>query len=277
MPIRMEKFFNSIPEEHKKEVSKRLWLANEIMMKTMVGKIEVLGKENMEKLPPDAKIVVMTTHFTDLDVPVAIHTVANDLNVAIVDMSVHHKPFGEQGEFGSYLAGKFAGMNNFIPIGFKKDKDGGKSSKAFDSNDFIPAIKAINEEGRAVMIAAHNPTESKSLDEVKGGYGGVYLAEMTDAYILPITITFDNSTYKYGDRINVATKEKPNAHVVIGEPFKLEKTNGIERFSQITEKRENGDKLSDEEIQEFSKLSHALREQSQIVIKKMSIQIDTPS
>ena len=252
--------------------NKRLWLANEAMIKLALGKIEITGKENINKIPPGAKVVVMTTHLTDLDVPVAIHSIAKDLDIAVMNMSVHHK-FSE--EASTNIGMRIAGKDNFIPIDYKKDKAGagGKSSGAFNSNNFNPAIEATKK-GKAILIAVHNPLAepAKNLDNVKGGYGGIYLAELEDAYILPVTIVLDQEAGMYGDTINTL-KKKPNASVVIGEPFKPEKINNIEHFSELTKKREEGKILNNQEMIEFSQLTHALREKSQDIIKKMSDQI----
>ena len=146
--------------------------------------------------------------------------------------------------------------------------------------NFEPAEKALTE-GKDILIAAHNPSQEpvQNLDNIKGGYGGVYLAEVTDAYILPITVVLDKATGMYEPSLKILKNltDKPNASVAIGKPFKLEKIDGIEHFSEINEKRKNGIKLTEEERIEFSRLADALREKSQEVMKKMSEQLLTQS
>lgn len=266
----MENNFNSAP---KKEVSTRLWMANEVMMKMAVGKIKVSGLDNLKSIPPDTKTIILTTHLTDLDVPIAIHATADKMNITTMNMSVHHSPFGKQGEFSTYAGMQIAGKDNFLPIDYKKGDDGKKISKPFNPDNFEPAVKAMSE-GRTILMAAHNPSEKpiQNLDEVKGGYGGVYLAALTGAYIFPVTVTLDRASGMHGDTIKTM-KEKPNSEVIIGEPFKIEKIDGIENLSKLTKKREDGIILNEEEISEFLRITKALREQSQIVIEKMSNQM----
>jgi hypothetical protein len=267
----IEHNFNNKIEE-RKEVSTRLWLANEAMIKIAIGEIETLGKDNINKIPPGSKVVIMTTHLTDLDVPIAIHTVAKDMNISIMNMSVHHNFFDEA---STNIGMRIAGKDNFIPVDYKKDESGpgGKSPENFNPNNFEPAL-ADMDKGKAIMIAAHNPSReaANNLDNVKGGYGGVYLAELSNAYILPITVSLDRAAGMYGDNLKTI-KEKPNASVAIGEPFQLEKIDGIENLSKLTKKREDGNKLNEEEFAEFFRITKALREQSELVIKHMSSQL----
>jgi hypothetical protein len=255
------------------KVPKRLWMANEILIKASIGEIEIKGKENIASLPPDAKIVIMTTHLTDVDMPIAIHAVAKDLDVAVMNMSTHHRPGGPQGEFSTYVGVVAAGKKNFIPIDTHQNKLGKKSAKGFNPENFTPAAKALGA-GKAVMVAAHNPSSEpqQNLEGIRGGYGGVYLAEMTNAFILPVTVVLDKAAGMEEDKLKTI-KEKPNASVVIGKPFQLQKIPGIERFSELTEKIKSGEKLDVKEREELIQLKAGLREQSAIVMQKMSGQL----
>jgi 1-acyl-sn-glycerol-3-phosphate acyltransferase len=267
----MENFNNpNKSQSPEKKGPSRFWLANEAMViKTLVGKIETSGEENIKKLPPGAKVVVLTTHLTDLDMPIVIHAVGKDLDMVEMDMSTHHKMFGKQGEAITNIGLHLAGKNKFLPIDYTKDASGKKSPRAFNPENFSPAVEAIDK-GKAVMIAAHNPSlkPEKNLDNVKGGYGGVYLAELANAYILPVTVVLDKEAGMYGEQTK-ALKEKPNASVVIGEPFQLEKIDGLEHLSELTKKKDWNDK----DFEEFSKLNKALSERSQSIIDKMSKQV----
>jgi hypothetical protein len=255
----------------KEKISQRLWIANEASLRLAVKEIKVTGKENIKEIPEGAKVVIMTTHLNDLSVPAAIHAVAQDLDVVVLNESTHHKFGGDQGEIPMNIGMRVAGKDNFLPIDFHKDESGKKSPGAFNPENFTPAVEALDK-GRSVMIAAHNPSEGpmKNLDGVKGGYGGVYLASLTDAYILPITTTLSRNVM---DGYNL--KGRPDASVIVGKPFKLERIEGIEHFAEITKKRENGEKITEEERQEFLRLANALRERSALVIKLMSEQLTT--
>ena len=264
--------------ESRQGTPQRLWLANEANLKFAVKDIKVTGQKNIKEIPAGAKVVVLTTHLTDLDVPLAIHAVGHELNVAIMNLSTHHKFFGKQGEAPTNIGIRIAGKGNFIPIDYHKDESGIKSPKAFNPDNFEPAVRAM-QEGKSVVTAAHSPSSEfrESLEGVRGGYGGVYLAELTDAYVLPVVIKLDRATGMYKTMVKTITIAKPNAAVTVGKPFKLEKIAGIERFAEINKKREDGIKLSDEERVEFSRLADALRERSQVVMKQLSDQLKTPS
>lgn len=265
-----------INQKPPQEIPQRLWLTNEVNLKLGVKEVKVTGKENIKGIPEGAKVVVMTTHMTDLDIPAAIHSVARDLDVVVMNESVHHKFWGKEGEAPTNIGIRIAGKKNFLPIDFQKNDSGGKSPRAFNPDNFEPAEKALME-GKAIMIVAHNPSQEpvQNLDNIRGGYGGVYLALLADAYILPVTVVLDHPAGMYEPNLKMLKNliNKPNASVAIGKPFKLEKVDGIERFSELEKKG----KLTEEERIEFSRLADVLREKSQKVIKKMSDQLLTQS
>lgn len=263
----------------KRDSFNRLWLANEANLKLAgVKEVRVTGQENIAEIPKGSKVVIITSHMTDLDIPVSIHAVAKDLDVVVMNQSVHHKFFGEQGEMPTNIGLRIAGKKNFLPIDFVRKASGKKDPKPFNTANFEPAREAM-EKGNAVMIAAHNPFQKfgQNLDSTRGGYGGVYLAALTGAYILPITVTFDRETGMYDPNLLQTLKniKKANATAQIGKPFKLEKIEGIENFQKINEKKRAGMKLTKEEYDESFKIIAALRERSQEMMKKFSEQIKT--
>ena len=261
----------NISKEHKKG-SLRLWLSNFTTFGPAVKDIKITGKENIRKIPEGAKVLVMPSHLNDLSVPATIHAVARDLDLVILNESTHHAS-GSQGEPIMKASMKIAGAEHFLPLDFEKDeKSGEKSPAAFNPENFIPAVEAL-EKGKSVLVAAHNPAREplQNLDNIKGGYGGVYLAALTDAYILPVTVQLSRAVM---DSKNLKTlMNRPNADIVIGEPLKLEKIEGIENLSSIMKRRKDGNKLTDEEVKEFSRIVNALREQSQVVMKHLSDQL----
>jgi hypothetical protein len=271
----MEFNFSNKKTETKKGSSERFMLANKANLEFAIKSINVKGKENIDSISKGAKVIVITTHLTDLDIPVAIEAVGHELDLAVMNLSTHHKFWGKQGEISTNIGIRIAGKENFIPIDYHKNESGQKSPEAFNPENFTSAVETL-EKGKSVMIAAHNPSKEplQDLNGVKGGYGGVYLALLTDSYILPTTVILDKATGMYGETLKTI-KEKPNASVVIGKPFKLGKIEGIEHFAEITKKRENGEKLTEEERKEFLRLANVLREKSQEVIRLMSEQLIT--
>ncbi len=258
----------------KEKVSQRLWLTNELGMKVWFKSITVEGKENIKAIPEGAKVVIMPTHLTDLDVTLAIHAVARELNVSVMNVSIHHKFWGPQGEKGTNLSLHIAGKKNFLPIDFINRESGDKDPKMFNPENFERAAKDM-EAGKGIIISVHRGKQEalEDLDDVRGGYGGVYLASLApNTYILPITVKLDKPSGMYADPMKTL-KNRPNASVLIGKPFQLEKTEGMEHLSEIDKKRKEGKELTKEDREEFSRLADALREKSKGVMKRMSEQL----
>src|SRR5581483_7642846 len=114
--------FNPESEQVKKERKgspKRLMLAIEGLLKTTSGKVEVSGRENLAEIPHDRNIIVVTSHISDIDIPLSVKALGNDLDLAIVNESVHHS-FRQEANtnIGLHIAGK----DNFIPLDFHKKK-----------------------------------------------------------------------------------------------------------------------------------------------------------
>jgi hypothetical protein len=94
---------------------------------------------------------------------------------------------------------------------------------------------------------------------------------MADAMILPVSIdiVFEENLGMAQNKLKTFLY-KPDAIVRIGEPFFLEKIESIERMKELMDKRKNGLRLTHEEVSEFSQLSKNLREQSQVLMKKLA-------
>ena len=258
-----------VEEQAKEHSPKRLMLAFEALVKLQVGEVHVNGKDHIAEIPRGRKVVVASTHLSDLDVPLAVSALGDDLDLAVVNMSVHHSWRLKSGEPSTYAGMVAAGKDNFIPVDFEKDPETGeKKSGAFNPDNFQPMLEALNG-GKRVLIAAHNPSHDFKIDSA--GYGAAYLAELGDAVILPIAIRLesDGEIGLYGTAAKTFLK-KPNATIEIGSPFELPKIEGIERLGEILEKRKRGEKLTPEERQEFLGLTAALRERSGELMGKVA-------
>jgi 1-acyl-sn-glycerol-3-phosphate acyltransferase len=251
------------PEEHS---SKRMMLGFESLIRLQVGNVKIEGREHLDELPRERKIIVATTHLTDLDVPLAVSALGNDLDLAIVNMSVHHS---FKGEASTYLGMVAAGKDHFIPIDYTKDKETGeKRAGSFNTENFKPMQEALDS-GKRVLIAAHNPSHDFEFD--KASYGVAYLAELSGALILPVAVQLksEGDVGMYGSGVKTFLK-KPNAEVHIGAPFEVQKIEGIEEFTAILEKRKSGEKLTKEDLQRFSELKKLLKDQSEQVLKRLA-------
>jgi len=255
------------PSEAKKESSpKRLMLSIEALLKLQVGKVEVSGQEHLKDIPPNRKLVIATTHISDLDVPITVGSLGHDLDLAVVNMSVHHSLREEAGTFLGVMA---SGRDNYIPVDFNRDKETGvKTAGLFNPQNFEPMRSALNK-GKRVLIAAHNPSHDAELGEP--GYGAAYLAELEGAMILPVGVQLlgEKELGMYGTGAKTFA-HKPDAKVSIGQPFELEKIQGLEELGQIMAKRQSGEKLTKENLQRFSELKKSLKEQSEILLQHIA-------
>jgi hypothetical protein len=242
----------------------RLMFAIKMQLKSQIGSIETSGKENLEKLPKDKKIVVVTTHISDMDIPLTINALGNDLNLMITNESVHHKFSGEP---SMNISMRLIGKDNFLPIDFA-GKGIEKHPTVFNPDNFEPMIKAMDG-GKSMIVAGHNPSLESHLE--RGGYGAVYLAEMTDAIILPVSadILSEENLGTEQNKFKTFLK-KPDARVQIGEPFYLNKIENVEKIKELMNKRKSGVQLTQEERLEFSDLVKALKEASQLLMKNLA-------
>lgn len=255
-------------EKKKETTPRRLMLALEALAKLQTKSIEVDGKEHIKEIPLDSKVVVATTHLSDIDVPLATYALGNDLNLVITNESVHHH-FKEEAptNIGLHIAGK----ENFIPIDYKKVK-GKKSPHGFNPDNFVPMAEAL-EAGKGVVIASRNPSpeHETSLKDARGGYGAVYLAEISGAVILPVAVEVisDVGAGMYDNPIKTFIK-KPDVKIHVGPPIKLEKIEGVERFSELMKKHFEVGRLTTEEFHEFSRIKAALELQSEFLMAKLA-------
>jgi hypothetical protein len=156
-------------QEHLGEISpaktsERLMRAIELHLNIQLGKITINGKENLEKLPKDKKVVVVPTHISDMDIPLTVYAVGNALDVTISNQSVHHDWKNEPSMKAAMLA---AGEDNFLPIDFI-GRGTDKRPGTFNPDNFVPMMEAMDQE-KAMIVPGHNPSLAGHLEE--GGYG----------------------------------------------------------------------------------------------------------
>ncbi len=233
-----------------------------------LGKVEVRGLDNLDKISRDERVIIATSHISDMDIPVVVAKLGRRLNPIVSNQSFQH-------EFSKSalpnIAMRIAGEENFVPIDY--DVETGKPS--FNPKNF----EAIQKDKRNVVVAAHNPTDEWELPD-KGGYGAVYLAEISGATILPVAVDIKSEEKvgmgprrgKMGETIKIFLKSvirRPDTDVVIGEPIKLEKIDGLERFSELMDIKKQR-RLNKEELGEFKNLSDKLRERSAEVMTALA-------
>jgi len=255
---------------HFGKTSDRLMQSVNLLIKSAhLGEIKISGRENLNKIPKDEKIVVACTHISDVDVPIAIHALGNDLELKISDQSVHHN-FKKEPSMN--ISMNIAGKDNFFPIDYAGSGTE-KHSSTFNPDNFVPMIKAMDK-GASIVIAGHNPSTEGHLE--KGGYAATYLAEMTDAIILPVSVDILAKQPNGNDSLGMIKHffktlfKKSDVFVQIGQPFHLDKIEGIEKVKEMIDKRKNGIRLDREEFSEFTRLLDEIRERSKIIISKLA-------
>ena len=238
------------------------------LMAKATFKVEAVGQENLAAIPPDRRVVFVTTHITNSDVPLALSVLGKDFHLVVGDASTNHdfhkNPFG-------YIGDTLAGKENFMPVSRRVDKDLARGSTGVFNPEDFENMKPVFDENKAVILPAYYLDRNTDLRlPEKGGYGAAYLAEAVDAVIVPIAINV-----KSKETVNtplsgvMAALSRPEAEVVIGKPFELEKMENISAVREIMAKRKQG-KLSGEDVAAFKDASNGLRERSDVLMQHLA-------
>lgn len=200
----------------------RLRRAMELLAKVASKKVTIEGKENLAQLKPDEKVIFVTTHLKDSDVPIAFTTLASDFDIAMVNISGHSSP---KQDIFSYAGIKVAGSSAFLPISYRGHLTHW-SPDNFQKEDFQPMQEALKK-GKAVMIAAYSPTKEQILPQ-RPGFGAMYLAELTGATLVPITVNQASQAELAGQAgikgMVTTVLKRPEVTVTYGEPIRPTET-----------------------------------------------------
>lgn len=188
---------------------------------TKLHKPIVEGLENLTNIPKNEKVIITPNHLSDIDIETVIATVAPYRDVSVADQSTHL----EVPIFGSIM--QFLGENELY----------GVSSKFGKKKTWLPtfrlnpqdyeAMKVPLEKGRALVIAAHQPTHEWKLP-AKPGIGGILLAQKTGATILPTAVDIkcpefiDLSPINFGVLKRLFLGKRLDVKVTFGKPIRLE-------------------------------------------------------
>lgn len=249
----------SLSRAPEKVSNSRLIKSIELMMlgQNAIREKNVEGFDNLEKLSPNEAVIIATSHSTGYDFPLIINALGKKLDFVVADQSTHHEP---DHEIASYLSQKIAGSNNFVPVSYSWHGDV-KSPDPFNPKDAEPMVEALNN-GRSVMVAAHNPLIVEANGESrppKTGYLAGYLASLSGHRVLPIGVDYEP----------VKDSKKYDATVHIGEPFMPQNLTDAQEISELFDKRKNGEKLTSEEISEFHEELNHLRSDSTTIFDRV--------
>lgn len=199
--------------------SSRLMLATELAIGIAVSKIEVIGKERLSNLPPQIPIIVAFSHISDLDGGLALLALGHDLDLVVTDMSIHHKLWASLRSSDWTIAGiLIAGRKNFLPITFVQEQ-GYRQGRIISSD--LDRIQEKLEAGKAVLIAAHNPTSESKLPD-KPGYAAIRVAQAVEnALVVPVAVEVGDGERQLGLAENLVEtiRRRPAAKVIVGDPL----------------------------------------------------------
>lgn len=229
-------------------------------------KVEIAGRENLEKIPPGKKVIVVTTHLSHRDLPLAIGMLGNEFDAVGWGEASTHERFSENP--GGYLGRKLMGEEHSFSVSINKEGKNGREQGAFNPEDFESMKEALDEGKTIFMSAYYKGTEDPQLPD-RGGYGAVLLSQNPETIILPVAIDIDQE--HAGEKTNLlkTVMHRPEARISIGESFGLEKISGVERINELMALRKER-KLSGNEVEEFSSLSNQLRSESDEIMKHLA-------
>lgn len=180
-----------------------------------VGKKEVVGLENLDKVPANTKLIVATGHTSDIEIPLITSSLGKYLNLIVTNLSLHRSISSDPTLIGLYLAG----MENFLRIQYRVVK--GERRGILNPEDYTKMVDAFDR-GKAIVIAAHNPSFNGIMPD-KPGLGVAYLAgKVEDSMILPVIANIEGNLGQASILNALKTLiTKPKVTIAIGEPFKL--------------------------------------------------------
>lgn len=198
-------------------------------------KPEVLGLDNLEKIPLDRPLIIAVTHFSDADP----QTVAAELGPEIrkrrpghiIGLAWEYPPTSPIVEPVTKLAGARKYLYD-IDTSFDPIKD--HLTFRFNPENFKKMAEAMRN-NTDMIIAAHQP-----LSNIKGknfrwelprlsGLGAVYLAQRAGGVILPVAVDIQSDepvgiSVRPKDIANalLKLKERSKVRVIAGEPLQLD-------------------------------------------------------
>ena len=217
---------------HTEESWGKLKLGLEMLVKASVHGIEMTGREHLDRLDYQRRIILVPSHIDDLSVPIAaLLWMREGRNVAIAHISGQRDP---RQDLLTWFGLLVAGSENFLPIDVNKH-NGQWKAEPFNPQNF-QAMRAAFEERKAIIMAGHSPSDHQLPD--RGGIGALYLAHIANAQILPVSIRLDQRVGKAGVLEGIKTViTKPVAYATYGEPItNLQPLEGLDSSQRVTRK-----------------------------------------
>lgn len=230
------------------------------------GGVHVIGGEYIDEIPSGSSLVVATSHLTDLDVPVATSALGRHLDLAITYASTNKE---WKYSIIDALNVRVAGNKNLLPVDYKKTGPDSQRPVLFNPGNFAAMTDAMKH-GKSIVMAAQVPSKTREL--ARPSVGVSYLAALTGALVLPVSVRLESDNYlgMPGTYLE-GFIERPEASVQIGKPFSLANTSNAQRLVQLLGKRVPGQRMNPQERQEFFAIATELRENSVIVLDALKV------
>ncbi len=163
----------------KGETPQRLRTACEKAVKPFVKEMSVEGREHLAELPKDRRVIIVTSHFSNLDALEVINALGEDMNIQVTAMSTHWEDVRK-------VLIAASGEESFSKISYRMEN--GKRVGEFSPWDYEDIAEVIQETGKVPWVATEGVQVDKKKGMARAGVGPAYLAETMDAVILPVAI-----------------------------------------------------------------------------------------
>ncbi|MBI2596591.1 hypothetical protein HYW41_00305 [Candidatus Daviesbacteria bacterium] len=262
--------------------------------KSLVFRVsEVLGAEDLGEIPAHLPLIIATSHFSDADV----QTVESVLRPQLKKVRPGHGlgitlQSDNFRDLRTALPIKLVGKEHFFPLDAYPDEETGHLRFRFNPENFDKMTEAL-QKGTDLIISAHEPLSnitglSWELPG-KSGLGAAYLAQRTNATLLPVAVDIQTDqpvamSADVGGTIKRLIKgQRPKVRVIIGQPFNLDQTyreaweSFEKRYAACYGKaasRTQVETLTAEEKNEervrYGQVKEHIRKQSDLVMKKIA-------
>lgn len=257
---------DGIFSEHERSIRsesspRRLRAALALMKLAIVGKVTTSGIENLDHVPGQRKLVVATTHFTDIDVALAAYVLDEHMDIAIADMLPNHNFWKRP---AAVIAARMIGAARLIPIDYTVRKHKNEIPGIFNPANYEPMLGAMND-GKVVIMAAHEPSPDRKF--ARAGVGVPYLASMAGATILPAAVKLD--TDRNLGMMETALQTvliRPPAHVTFGKPIDLSTGPDVGHLGKLIDQSHLGMRLDEDSRAEVHAITTYLRAQGAMIL-----------
>lgn len=281
-----------IPNPQESQSVPRQWRFDRLMelnRQFVFKRPEVLGIENLAEIPANSPLLVITSHFSDADVQTVesvlrprLRQVRPDRGLGI-SLQAHNLV-----DPVTALPIKLAGREHFFEYDVRFDKPTNHLQFIFNPENFRKMAQALL--GRRDLItAAHEPLSNipGSAWELpnRSGLGAAYLAQLTNATILPATVDIQ-TTHPVAMAVDIqgtikrlVTGQRANVRVILGRSLRLDPIDQealgvferyISRLGQPEESRSQIAALSPAEKAQARVVLRQLRDQSDLIMRKIA-------